>query len=324
MLGFLARRLALAALTTLAVVTITFTVVHLAPGEPMLGDAERLRADPATIARQRAAFGLDRPLPVQYALYLGNLARGELGESFVRRRPAGHVLRDALPNTLLLGGAALALSFLIGLATGTLQAARRGTFVDGALSVASLAAYSTPSFWLGLVLLLVFGQWLRWLPVSGMTDPVVHEFLSPARRALDVLRHLVLPATTLGLVNAAWIARFQRSALVDALGSPFVRTARAKGIAESQVLLKHALRNALAPVITLAGLSVPALLTGSVLVESVFGWPGMGRVTFEAIFARDYNVITAAAIVAGILVALANLLADLAVAVTDPRERLDA
>ncbi|MDO8667384.1 MAG: ABC transporter permease, partial [Gemmatimonadales bacterium] len=190
--------------------------------------------------------------------------------------------------------------------------------------VASLAAYSTPSFWLGLVLLLVFGQWLRWLPVSGMTDPVVHEFLSPARRALDVLRHLIMPATTLGLVNAAWIARFQRGALVDALGSPFVRTARAKGIAESQVLLKHALRNALAPVITLAGLSVPALLTGSVLVESVFGWPGMGRVTFEAIFARDYNVITAAAIVAGILVALANLLADLAVAVTDPRERLDA
>lgn len=324
MLGFLARRLALAALTTLAAVTLTFTLVHLAPGEPMLGDAERRRADPATIARQRATFGLDRPIPVQYAFYLRNLAHGELGESFARHRPVADVLADALPNTLLLGGAALLLSFLLGLAVGALQAARRGTWVDGGLSLVSLAAYSTPSFWLGLVLLLLFGERLGWLPVGGMTDPVMHEFLSPTGRALDVLRHLVLPATTLALVNAAWIARFQRGALVDALARPFARAARAKGLGEGAVLVKHAMRSALAPILTLAGLAIPALLTGSVLVESVFGWPGMGRVTFEAIFARDYNVITAAAAVAGVLVALANLLADLAVAVTDPRERLDA
>lgn len=324
MLGFLARRLALAALTTLAVITITFALVHLAPGEPFVGDAERLRADPATIARQRAAFGLDRPLPAQYALYLRNLARGELGESYSRHRPVAKVLADALPPTLLLGGGALLLSFLLGITLGAIQAARRGSLLDRALSLVSLTAYSTPSFWLGLVLLLVFGQWLHWLPVSGMTESVLHEFMSPVRRGLDVLRHLVLPAATLALVNAAWIARFQRSALVDALGAAFVRTARAKGLGERAVLVRHAMRSALAPAITLAGLSVPALLTGSVLVESVFGWPGMGRATFEAIFARDYNVITAAAIVAGVLVALATLLADLAIAATDPRERREA
>ncbi|MBI4542224.1 MAG: ABC transporter permease [Gemmatimonadetes bacterium] len=324
MLGFLARRLALAALTVLAVVTITFALVHLAPGEPMLGNAERMRADSATIARQRARFGLDRPIATQFAFYLANLARGELGESFVRHRPVALVLGEALPNTLLLGAVALAASFLLGVAIGSVQAARRGTWVDGVLSIGSLACYSTPSFWLGLVLLLVFGQQLGWLPVAGMTDPAAPEHVGPLGRALDVLRHLLLPAATLALVNAGAIARFERGALVDALGAEFVRTARAKGLSPAAVLVKHAGRSALAPVLTLAGLSVPALLTGSVLVESVFGWPGMGRVTYEAIFARDYNVVTAAAMIAGILVALGSLLADLAVARADPRQRPDA
>jgi len=167
----------------------------------------------------------------------------------------------------------------------------------------------------------VFGQWLHWLPVSGMADVTLRVPMDGLRHALDVGRHLVLPALTLALVNGAAVARFHRAAMIEALGADFVRAARARGLSEGRVLVRHALRSALAPAITLAGLSIPALLTGSVLVESVFGWPGMGRVAYEAIFARDYNVITAVTVVAGVLVALGNLLADLGVAAADPRVR---
>ncbi len=322
MLAFLARRLAFAAVSVAAVVGVTFLLVHAAPGEPMLGTPERALASPETIARQRALFGLDRPLPEQLARYVGNLARGELGESFVLHRPVAAVLAEAIPNTLLLGGTALVASLLLGLAVGALQAARHRSRTDTWLGAATLVLYSVPVFWLGLVLLLVFGETLHWLPVSGMSS-TLRESLSPAGRALDLARHLVLPAASLALVQAAAVARFQRSALVESLGAEYIRAARAKGLAERTVLLKHALRGALAPTITLAGLSVPYFLAGSVLVESIFGWPGLGRVAYDAIFARDYNVITATALVSGVLVAAGNVLADVAVAVVDPRVRLD-
>jgi len=320
-LTFLARRLALALVTTAAVVAITFALVHLAPGEPFVAGAEGRFVPPETVARLRERFGLGRPLGVQFARYAINLAQGDLGESFARHRPVADVLREALPNTLLLGGAALLLSFVLGIGLGIVQAARAGSLTDAALGTIVLAFYSVPAFWLGLMLLLVFGEWLHWLPVAGMTDAALHGTLSTLGRALDVARHLVLPALTLALVNAAAVARYHRAAMLEALGADFVRAARARGLAEGRVVLCHALRSALAPAITLAGLSVPALLTGSVLVESVFGWPGMGRVAYEAIFARDYNVITAVVVVAGLLVALGNLLADLGVAAADPRVR---
>jgi peptide/nickel transport system permease protein len=320
-LRYFARRLAFAAVTVAAVVIITFVLVHLAPGEPMLGSPERTLAAPETLGRQRALFGLDRPLAGQLAAYVRNLAHGELGESFTLHRPVADVLADAVPNTLLLGGAALLLSLLLGLAVGVLQALRPRSLADTALSAITLLFYSVPVFWLGLMLLLVFGQELRWLPVSGMTTPGTRGALGPLAHAVDVARHLVLPAATLALVQAAAFARFQRSALLETLGADFVRTARAKGLPERLVLLRHALRTALAPTITLAGLAVPYLLAGSVLVESVFGWPGLGRVAYDAIFARDYNVITGTALVAGWLVAAGNLLADMALAVVDPRVR---
>jgi peptide/nickel transport system permease protein len=320
-LGFVLRRLLLAAATLFAVVTITFLLAHAAPGTPMLGGAERMRADPEAVARQRTRFGLDQPVATQYALYLRNLASFDLGESFVRRRAVAAVIGEALPNTLLLGGAALALAFAFGLAAGIAQALWRGGPADRMLGALSVAAYSTPSFWLGLLLLLVFGEWLGWLPTGGMTEPVVHERLPLLGRWLDVARHLALPALTLALVNAATVARFQRAALADALASEFVRSARARGLPGRAVVLRHALRASVAPAVTVAGLLVAVLLTGSVLVESVFGWPGMGRVTYEAIFARDYNVITGAALVAGVLVAAGNLAADLALLVLDPRQR---
>jgi peptide/nickel transport system permease protein len=322
-LGFAARRIAFAVVSVAAVVVITFFLVHAAPGEPMLGTPDRTFASPETIARQRTLFGLDRPLPEQFLRYARNLAGGELGESFVLHRPVAAVLADAVPNTLLLGGTALLASLLLGLAVGALQAARHHSRTDALLGVTTLVLYSVPVFWLGLVLLLVFGEQLHWLPVSGMTSAALREGISPARRALDVARHLVLPAASLALVQAAAFARFQRSALVESLGALHIRAARAKGLPERTVLLRHALRGALAPTITLAGLSVPYFLAGSVMVESIFGWPGLGRVAYDAIFARDYNVITATALVSGVLVAAGNLLADVGVAVADPRVRLD-
>jgi peptide/nickel transport system permease protein len=320
-LSYLVRRLALALATTAAVVLLTFALVHLAPGEPFVTGAEGRFVPPETVTRLRERFGLDRPLAVQFVRYAANLARGDLGESFSYHRPVADVLAAALPNTLLLGGAALILSLVLGLGLGIVQAARAGTWTDTTLGAVALACYSVPSFWLGLMLLLVFGEWLHWLPLTGMTDLALRSSAGALRHAVDVGRHLALPAVTLALVNGAAIARFHRTAMLDALGGEFVRAARARGLGEGRVLLRHALRSALAPAITLAGLSVPALLTGSVLVESVFGWPGMGRVAYEAIFARDYNVITAVAVLAGVLVAVGNLLADLGVAAADPRVR---
>ena len=319
MARFAIRRLGAALLTVLLVVTITFGLAHLAPGEPMLGDAERFRADPARIATVRAQFGLDRTLPVQYGMYVANTMRGNLGDSFVMRRPVLDILRERLPRTALLAGTSLLLAFAAGLAIAAVQARRAGTWTDALLGGVTLTFHSMPVFWLGLILLVIGAQWLGWVPAGGMTTAVEHARMGLMGRMADIGRHLVLPAITLALVQTAEIARFQRGALVDAMGSGFVRAARARGASERVVLLRHALRNALAPAIVLAGMSVPALLAGSVLVESVFAWPGMGRLTQEAIAARDYNVILAAAIASGVLVALGNLAADLAVRALDPR-----
>lgn len=317
--AFAVRRLGAAAFTIILVVTITFALAHLAPGEPMLAEAERLHADPALVQRVRTEFGLDRPLTEQYARYVGNALRGNLGESFTMRRPVVAVIMERLPRTALLAGASLLVAFALGIVVAAWQASRAGSWSDGAMSAVTLVFHSTPTFWLGLVLLVVFGQWLGWLPVSGMTTAVEHARMGAMARLLDVGRHLILPALTLGLVQTAEVARYQRSALLDALSAEYVRAARARGLSAWAVLVRHALRSALAPVVTLAGMSVPAMLAGAVLVESVFGWPGMGRLTHEAILTRDYNLILAAGLVSGALVALGSLAADIAAHALDPR-----
>lgn len=319
--GWLARRLAAAVLLVVAIATLTFILMHLAPGNPFLPGPDT-PVDPATVARLETQYGLDRPLPVQYVRYLAALAHGELGESFSEHRPVAEALAAAVPNTLLLAGAALVLDFGLGLVIGIVQAAYARRRLDTALGAVTLFFYSLPTFWLALVLLLVFGEWLRWFPVGGATDVALHSSLSWIGRLGDRLWHLALPAATLGLVGAAGTARYQRAALLEALHADYVRTARAKGLPARAVLLRHALRNALFPVITLAGLAFPFLLTGAVLVETVFGWPGMGKLTVDAILARDYPLVTACAIVAGAMVVLGNLLADVAYAVADPQVRL--
>jgi peptide/nickel transport system permease protein len=318
--AWLVRRVAAAIAIIWAVVTITFVLIHLAPGTPFLPAAET-PVDPAVVARLRQEFGLDRPVAEQYVHYLRELARGNFGESFGLHRPVADALAEAVPNTLTLAGAALCIEFTLGLALGVYQATRPRRFGDVALGNATLFLYSVPTFWLGLLVLLVFGQWLRWFPVGGVVDVVTHPSLPWAGRVADRLWHLALPAATLGLVGAAGTARFERAAMLEVLGEDYVRTARAKGLPERRVVLGHALRNALLPLITLFGLAFPFLLTGAVLVETVFAWPGMGRLATEAIFRRDYPVVTAAAMLASGMVVLGSLLADLLYTAADPRIR---
>jgi len=319
--SWLVRRVAASIAIVFAVVTVTFVLIHLAHGTPFLPTGER-PLSPEVIARLRAQFGLDRPLPVQYVKYLAALLRGQLGESFALRRPVWDALADAIPHTLTLAGASLFVDFLLGLALGVYQAARSRRFADVALGNVALFFNSMPTFWLGLVLLLVFAQRLHWFPVGGVGDPVLCPTVTSARCLADRLWHLALPALTLGIVGAAGTARFQRAALLEVVGQDYVRTARAKGLAERRVVLVHALRNALLPVISLLGLAFPFLLTGAVLVEWVFAWPGMGRLTVSAILQRDYPVVTATALAASVMVVLGNLAADTLYAVADPRIRL--
>jgi len=318
------RRLAAALVLLWLVVTLTFILVRLAPG-----DAAALlvppTATPEDAARLRAELALDAPIAVQYAKWMGGLLRGDLGESFAQRRPVARVLREALPVSLGLGGSSLVLTFLIGVAVGTLQATRRGTAVDPALTFATTAIYAAPSYWLALSLIAVFTYgatvwglpaWLR-LPAFGIRDPAGVETGWAA--AVDLARHAVLPVTVLAAVGAAGIARYARSTVADLAGAEWVRTARAKGLRSRAVYGRHVLANALPPLVVLLGLSLPGGVAGSVFVESVFAWPGMGRVMVVAISSRDYPVVMGATVLYAALVILANLAADLVLPLLDPR-----
>jgi peptide/nickel transport system permease protein len=322
MRALVARRLLQAVVIVAIAATATFLLVKLAPGDP-LGDLVTNPRVPAEVReRLREQWGLDRPVHEQYALYVRNLARGDLGWSLSQSRPVAHALVDALPNTLLLMGVALVGAFVLGVATGVVRAARRGSVADRALGAGTLFFYSMPDFWLAIMAMLVFAYWIPIFPTSGMTTAVVYDYLSPAGKLLDRLRHLVLPATTLVLLLAAIIARYQRAAFLDVATQDFVRTARAKGLTERAVLWRHVLRNALLPVITLLGLALPMLVGGAVFIEHVFAWPGMGRLVVVAIAARDHSLVMAIVILGSVLVTLGSLLADVLYAVADPRLRL--
>ncbi|HEY3934246.1 MAG TPA: ABC transporter permease [Gemmatimonadales bacterium] len=318
---WLARRSLSAVATLLVVLTLVFGAIHLAPGTPFMPRGDRPPLDAAAVARLQARFGLDQPIAVQYGRYIGALVRGELGESFSARRPVAAMIADAIPNTLLLAAAALAIEFLLGLGISIYQGIHAGSHRDRALTNLTLFIYSLPTFWLGLVLLLVFGERLHWLPVGGITDPAIHDSLSIAGRAVDRIRHLILPAVTLGLIGAAGTARFERPAVIAALHDDYIRSARARGVGSRRILWAHAVRNALLPYITLAGLAFPFLLTGAVVVESVFAWPGMGKLAADAIATRDYPVVMAATLLAAVMVIVGNLAADCCYAVADPRIR---
>jgi peptide/nickel transport system permease protein len=312
----LARRALSGFGVVLGVVTLMFALLHVAPGDPAL-----LLVGPAAtseqVAAQRHALGLDRPLVAQYASWLGRFARGDWGTSIATGRPVRAMLGQAWPATVRLVGLSLVLSYLIGIAVGVVQAARGGR-LDTALSVATVTLFALPGYWLGLMLVMVFTYRLRWLPAFGVAG-FDADFLPPAARLADRLRHLMLPLSTLTLVGVGGTARFVRGAMLDVAGAPFVMVARSKGLSERRVTLRHVLRNALIPVLTLLGLSLPALFSGAVFIEAIFAWPGVGRVLVEAVQARDYPVVMAATAVSAVLVVLGNLLADLLVSVADPR-----
>jgi peptide/nickel transport system permease protein len=309
------------ALVTLAVAAaLLFALMRLAPGDPLASLTGERPVSPEERAVLARLYDLDQPLDRQFATFVRGLARGDLGVSIQYGRPVAGLIAERLPASLLLGGTVLLLNFTLGIWLGVQQALRRGRATDRWLGVVSLAGYSMPSFWLGLVLAWLLGIYWRLLPVAGMHDPLLGDG-GLAARALDTLRHLVLPALTLSLVSIAATMRYQRAAMLEALTLPFVRTARAKGITEGRVTWRHAWRNALFPVVTLFGLWLPLLVTGSVFVESVFAWPGLGLLAAGAAGARDYPLLMGTALLAALLMVGGALLTDLAYAALDPRVR---
>ena len=317
---FILRRLLHGVAVIFIATTLSFFLVHLAPGDPFSSSLESLATDPRVLAARRAAYGLDRPLAEQYVRFLTRLVTGDLGPSILAAGPAEDALAAAIPNTLVLMGTALALGLIAGVALGAWQAMRVGSRADRAVDTASLVVASLPEFWLGLLLLLLLAGKFRLFPTGGATD-YMHDLMSPGERIVDRLRHLALPALTLALLSAASIARYQRAALLDVLPQNYVRTARAKGVGERQLVWRHALRNALVPTIVLVGLSLPALLGGAVFVERVFAWPGMGRLAADAYDARDYPIVLGATLVGTALVTIGGIATDVLHAIVDPRVR---
>lgn len=316
----LGGRLVNAALLLLAVVVLNFTLVHLAPGDPAQVIAGEMGgALPEILASIRAQYGLDQPLPVQLGRYVAHVARGDLGYSFYFNQPVAQLIGERLPATVLLMLAALGFAAVAGTLLGVVSARwPRGPLGFG-VTLVSLAGHAAPVFWSGLLLLLLFASAVPLFPIAGMAD-VAHP-RHGAAYALDVLHHLVLPAFTLGVVYLAQYSRQTRASMLDVLGSDYIRTARAKGLPERTVVLKHALRNALLPVVTLIGLQFAQLLSGAVLVETVFNWPGMGRLVLDSILRRDYPTLLGVLVVSALLVMAANIATDLGYRLADPRLR---
>ncbi len=326
MSSYALRRILVAIPLLLGVATLVFLAVSLAPGDPAsLYLSPNLPAE--TVEQIRRNLGLDAPLWVQYGRWLGSFVRGDFQYSLATSLPVKSLLASALPNTLALAGSALSLSFLLGMLLGILQALRQDSLLDRLLSGLTLLFYSMPSFWLAFMLVLLFSVQAQevWglpfsLPASGIVSNG-HEMLSFSGRILDRIRHLVLPVATLTLILTAGIARYVRSSMLEVIRQDYIRAARAKGLPEATVIFKHALRNALIPVVTLFGMYFPLLLSGTVLVEFVFSLPGMGRLLVDSVLSGDYPVVLAATCLYGGAVVVGNLLADLLYSVIDPRIR---
>ncbi len=314
---YLLRRVVWAVVVAVAAVIITFFLIHLAPGDP-IGILAGDRSTPEYQALLRQQLGLDQPLPVQLVRYLGRLAHGDLGYSFTYQAPVTTVILSRLGPTLLLMGTSLLIATVGGIWVGVRTAVGHSRLGWNLATIASLVGYSVAPFWLGQLLILLFGVMLGWFPILGMTSRLGATGLS---HVADVAWHLVLPATTLGLIEIALISRLTRSAMMEALDQDYVVAARGKGLPPRRVVYRHALRNALLPVITVLGLELGWLVAGFVVVETVFSWPGLGRLTFDAINARDYPVITGLFILVTFTVVVANLVTDLLYGVIDPRIR---
>ncbi|MFO1318720.1 MAG: ABC transporter permease [Burkholderiales bacterium] len=315
---FLLHRVVQAVPIIVGIAIFNFLLLHLAPGDAadvLAGEAGG--ASEEYLAQLRAKFGLDQPLYVQLLHYLANVARLDLGFSFRHNLAVTELILSRLPATLLLMVVAVALAFVLGVLLGVTAARHVRKPLDGLISVVALLAYATPIFWIGLMLILLFSVTLGWLPSSGMRD--IGADLTGWAAAVDVAKHMVLPAVTLALFYLALYTRLMRASMLEVYGQDFVTTARAKGLDERTVAFRHVLRNALLPMVTMLGLQVGSLLGGSVLVETVFGWPGLGRLAFEAVFQRDHNLLLGVLLLSSLLVVAANILVDVLYAKLDPR-----
>jgi len=318
-IGYILRRLLLAIPTLFGICVIVFLLLHLAPGSPTAGGPDTLRRSSGRAAEEmRRLYALDRPLPEQFARWIGRVVRLDLGESFVDHRPVSRRIREALPHTLVLNGFALLLAFGLAVPLGVLAGGKPEGVFDRLSGTALFALYSLPTFWAALLLQTLFSVKLRWLPLYGVSADAPGAGLDAV---VDRLAHLALPVTCLTYGTLAFVARLVRSGVAEARASDYVLAARARGASRVQALWRHALRNALLPLITLFGLLLPALLSGSVIVERIFAWPGLGRLYFDSILARDYPVIMGLSLVAAVAMLAATLVADIALAAADPRVR---
>lgn len=306
----------------LVISALTFLIIEAAPGDAaqMYIDPER-GADPAYIAQVRESLGLDQPFYTRYIAWLGKTLTGDLGFSFRTRRPVSLEVGDRLPNTILLGGTALVLSFVLAIPIGVISALKRYTWIDYTLSTLALVGVSIPVFWVALLLIQIFAIQLDIFPGSGMRN--MRQQYTGWQSTLDVLHHMVLPTIVLAFAQIASLSRYQRSAMLDVLGQDYIRTARGKGLPERRVLILHAFRNALIPMITLLAISIPSIVTGAFITETIFSWPGIGRLGVDAVRGRDYPVIMAVTMLSAILILIGSLIADIAYVWADPRIRYD-
>lgn len=325
MISYLVKRLLGAIPLLLGVLTIIFFIIHIAPGDPTARFFNP-NVSPEIIAQMRQNLGLDQPLHVQYWKWLTSFLMGDWGYSFGQMRPISEILPGVLWNTVQLMLISLVIIFVVGMLVGIVQAVRQYSLADNFLTFVALFFYSMPSFWFALMLILLFSLkasqwgWFIQFPASQMTS-VGYDFMPFAEQMWDRLMHIILPATALGIGAAAGVARYMRGSMLEVIHQDYIRTARAKGLSEGKVIFKHALRNALIPIVTLVGLYLPVLLSGTVLIETIFAWPGMGRLIVDAIFQRDYPLVMATSFIVAAMVVLGNLIADVLYAVVDPRIR---
>jgi peptide/nickel transport system permease protein len=298
---------------------ISFFVMHLAPGDPTALFTDP-NIDPIELARIRSNWGLDKPIIVQYFYWIGNALRGDFGNSYTTGRPVITEVLERLPATLLLMIPSFIITLLITIPLGVISAVRKGSWADNLITVLSFAGMATPSFWLGLMLMLLFAVHLDWLPAVGMYDSLLRD-QGLIARCWDVIKHMILPLTTMTLLSLAGITRYQRASMLEVLDQDYIRTARAKGLPERIVIYKHALRNSLIPIVTILGLSLPGLFGGAFIIETIFAWPGMGRLGVMAIFQRNYPLIMGIVVFSALLIMLGNLFADIGYALVDPRIR---
>ncbi len=318
---FFARRCFKALLVIFFVIAINFALIRAAPGDPAtILAGESGAVDAGFVERVRQEYGLDKPLPVQLLTYMKQLLTFQLGDSYRENRPVKDIILEKLPATLLLTLSAFVFSVVVGVALGIAAARRAGTWVDTLITAGSLVFFAMPLFWIGLLAIVFFSMKLGWLPPYGMST--VGADLSGWAAVVDIAKHLVMPAVTLGLFYVAIYTRVTRAAALEVMDQDFVKTARAKGVPERRVWRRHILRNSLLPVITFVSLQAGHILGGSVLIETVFAWPGIGRLAFDSLFQRDYNLLLAVFFVSSVMVVIFNLIADMLYSVADPRIEL--